>query len=174
MRWPRRLQQLRQPYATTPDPAEPAQEPRLKSDPPEDDRLIAQRRMLQDPRYRAAWRQQARLNYGLRRENIIRVVGLTPEQADAVIELQIDRELARTEDPRALNEDFQANERAHQAKLTELLGQEKSARLQEYMESRREPHAGRPVPQSARGPGHATRGPGGARSSPRCIRKTTS
>lgn len=92
--------------------------------------------MLQDPRYRAAWREQTRLTYGLRRENIIRVVGLTPEQADAVIDLQIDRELAWTEDPRALNEDFQANERAHQAKLTELLGQETSARLQEYMESR--------------------------------------
>lgn len=122
--------------ATTPEPAVAAREPRRKSGPSEDEALIAQRRMLQDPRFRAAWRDQARLNYGLRRENIIRVIGLTPEQADAVIDLQIDRELAWTEDPRALNEDFQANERAHQAKLTELLGQEKSARLQEYMESR--------------------------------------
>ena len=113
----------------------PAQKPATKVVAPEDDGQTL-RRMMQDPRYRAAWREQSRLNYGLRRENIIRLVGLTPEQADAVIDLQIDRLLEQIEDPRALNENFHETERAHQGKLTELLGQEKSARLQEYMESR--------------------------------------
>lgn len=112
-----------------------AQKPSTKVVAPEDEGQ-ALRRMLQDPRYRAAWREELRLNYGLRRENIIRLVGLTPEQADAVIDLQIDRLLAQIEDPRVLNENYQAFERAHQAKLAELLGQEKSARLQEYDESR--------------------------------------
>jgi hypothetical protein len=92
--------------------------------------------MLQDPRYRTALRDQWRLQYGLRRENIMRLVGLTPEQADAVIDLQVDHLLAQMEDPRMLNENYKASERAHQAQLAELLGQEKYARLQEYMESR--------------------------------------
>ena len=121
--------------AAPPAASKSAQKPATKVAAPEYDEE-ALRRMLQDPRYRAAWREELRLNYGLRRENIIRLVGLAPEQADAVIDLQIDRMLEQIEDPRTLNENYQASERAHQAKLSQLLGQEKSTRLQEYMESR--------------------------------------
>ena len=49
-----------------------------------------QRRMLQQPKYREAWRAQQRLRYARRRENVIRLLGFTPEEADAVIEL-VDR-----------------------------------------------------------------------------------
>lgn len=123
--------------STPPAANTPANPPVVNAGPPPQvDEQAAQLRLLKDPRYRAAWREEYRLNLGLRRENIIRLVGLTPEQADAVIDLQIDRLLTQMEDPRALNEHYAANEQAHQAKLGELLGPQKSARLQEYMESR--------------------------------------
>ena len=96
-----------------------------------------QRRALQDPRYRQAWREQSRLTYALRRDNIMRLVGLTQQQADAVIDLQIDRELALIEDPNSLDQKrYEVTEVAHQAELRKLLGEEKTARLQAYMESR--------------------------------------
>lgn len=123
--------------ATPPAAPASAQAATKKSGPPEgDEQIAAQRRMLQDPRYREAYREQARLNFGLRRENLIRVAGLSAEQADAVIELQIDRELKWIEDPDSVNQHFAASEREHQARLRELLGEEKHARLQQYMESR--------------------------------------
>lgn len=122
--------------ATSPVAPAAAQASAKKPGPSLDEQQAAQLRLLQDPRYRAAYREQSRLNYGLRRENIIRLVGLTPEQADAVIGLQVDRELGWIEDPKSLNENYEANEREHQAKLREMLGEEKFARLQQYMESR--------------------------------------
>ncbi len=80
-----------------------------------------------------------------RRANLIRLVGLTPAQADAVIDLQIERAWQRDEQKvnptteeqrlqqRALEE---AQEREHQGKLQDMLGQDKNARLQHYMETR--------------------------------------
>lgn len=96
-----------------------------------------QRRALQDPRYRQAWREQSRLTYALRRDNIMRLVGLTQQEADAVIDLQIDRELALIENPNSLDQKrYEVTEVAHQADLRKLLGEEKAARLEAYMESR--------------------------------------
>jgi len=132
--------------ATTmpPDPAAPSVAAGPSVPPPlskradrKDDWQQDQRRALQDPRYRQAWREQSRLTYALRRDNIMRLVGLTQREADAVIELQIDRELALIEEPNSLDQKrYEVTESAHQAKLRELLGEEKSARLQAYMESR--------------------------------------
>jgi len=103
------------------------------------------RRMMRDPRYREVQREQGRLALAPRRANLIRLLGMTPAQADAVIDLQIERAWQRDEQmvnpateelrlqQRALEE---AQEREHQGKLQDMLGQEKSARLQHYMESR--------------------------------------
>jgi len=105
-----------------------------------------QRKMMQQPKYREAWRAQQRVNYQTRRENVVRLLGLTPEQADTIIELEIDRQLLwydRTP-PDPMTEEYRQQmgaladqeERDHQAKLGELLGEEKRMRLQEYMDSR--------------------------------------
>ena len=81
------------------------------------------------------------------RKGAIRLLGFTPEEADAVIELVIDRQLSwydrvpdksmteadRQQQQRALYEQY---EREDQAKLRELLGDSKHASFQEYMESR--------------------------------------
>jgi hypothetical protein len=102
-----------------------------------DDEIARQRELLSDPKYRDAWREQRRVTYALRRSNLIRVVGLTPEQADSVLDLQIDRELNWIENDSDLNDErARADEFADQRRLREMLGEEKSQQLQAYMESR--------------------------------------
>jgi hypothetical protein len=112
----------------------------------QEDWVAYQRRLMSDPKYLEARRIQQRLRFAPRRANFIRLLGLTPEQADAAIDLDIDEELfwdlernrqdgsedARAE-ARARSEAF---ERERQEKLRTLLGEEKRARLQGYMESR--------------------------------------
>jgi hypothetical protein len=105
-----------------------------------------QLRLLRDPKYQEAWRAQRRSNYAPRRENLMRLFGFSPAQADAVIELQLDRELRALEHipPDGMSEEQQrehrgreeAAEREHQVKLAELLGEHNRQRLQHYMESR--------------------------------------
>jgi hypothetical protein len=112
----------------------------------EEDRNARQRQLLRDPRYREVQLQQGRLTYARRHENLVRLLGLTPEQADTVIDLQLERQLQQ--------EDWMANpasgelalqqqqldethEQEHQAKLRELLGDTKYTQLNHYMESRR-------------------------------------
>jgi hypothetical protein len=92
------------------------------------------RRLFDDPRYRDAWREQQRLAYGRRRDNLIRLLGFTPEQADAVIDLTVERELAMSQKEPA-PPDGEAEE-AFQDKLRALLGEQQRARLEGYMESR--------------------------------------
>ena len=48
---------------------------------------------MRDPRYREVRLEQGRLMFAQRRENLVRLLGLTPEQADAVIDLQLERQL---------------------------------------------------------------------------------
>jgi hypothetical protein len=104
--------------------------------------MAYQRRLMQDPKYREAWRQQERLKYSPRRENLIRLLGLSPEQADAVIDVSVDRSLAWVEHPRGEESREQmktredAEDREDQAKLGALLGESKRVQLQAYMESR--------------------------------------
>jgi hypothetical protein len=103
-----------------------------------------QRRLLRDPKYREALREQERLKLSQRRANMIRLLGFTPEQADSAIDLDIDqqllwRESGSTSDPeamKAIRARHEAAEREHQDKLRALLGEEKRLRLQGYMESR--------------------------------------
>jgi hypothetical protein len=101
--------------------------------------------MMRDPRYREVQREQSRLALAPRRANLVRLVGLTPAQADAVIDLQIEREWQQadqmvnpaTEELRQQQRQLaETQENEYQAKLTDMLGQEKNARLQHYMESR--------------------------------------
>ncbi len=103
------------------------------------------RRMMNDPRYREAQREQNRLSLALRRANLIRLLGLTPEQADAVIDLQIDHEWQREEFMTDVANEEQRQQRQQRAeaqdaelrtKLQTMLGQEKTARLEHYMETR--------------------------------------
>lgn len=57
------------------------------------DWLERERRMMRDPAYRDSWRQAQRERFVGTRANAIRVVGMTEEQADRVVELWIDRNL---------------------------------------------------------------------------------
>ena len=129
--------------ASTSAPAEPAAAKFERR--AQEDWRARQRRLMDDPKYREAFREQERLRLATRRENFIRLLGFSPEQADAVIDLSIERQMAMqdrtlvvtSEDgPRQQKERLEAEERAYQAKLRDLLGEEKSAQLQSYMESR--------------------------------------
>jgi hypothetical protein len=106
-----------------------------------------QRTLMRDPKYREARREQERLKLAQRRANLIRLLGFSPEQADATIDLDIDQQFRWDEEyaaRRSSEETRQdvvraradAIEREHQDKLRALLGEEKSLRLQAYMESR--------------------------------------
>jgi hypothetical protein len=106
----------------------------------------AQRRLLRDPKYREALREQERIKLAQRRANMIRLLGFTPAQADAAIDLGIEQQLmwregnsSQNSTPEAVKEmraRHEAAEREHQDKLRALLGEEKRQRLQGYMESR--------------------------------------
>jgi hypothetical protein len=111
---------------------------------PEDWRAY-QHRLLQDPKYREALREQRRLTYRLRRDNAIRLFGLSPATADAIIELDIDREFqmqelnpepATEEEHRQQKAQYEADDRDHESKLLALLGQQRFDRWQNYMETR--------------------------------------
>jgi hypothetical protein len=137
------------PVAASPVAATPvniaAPSPRAESK-GQEDAESSQRRMLQQTQYREAWRAQQRLNYALRRENVIRLLGFTPEEADAVVEIAIDRQLSWMDrpQPKPMTQElaqqqqalYEQDKREDEAKLRELLGEEKRARFQEYMDSR--------------------------------------
>jgi len=105
-----------------------------------------QARLMRDPKYREAFRARQRLAYAPRRENLIRLLGLTPAQADAVIDVQLDAE-AQHNELAGMNGDseearveqqvrLEALDQHLQDQLRSMLGEDKRARLQSYMESR--------------------------------------
>jgi hypothetical protein len=106
-----------------------------------------QQRLLADPGYREAWRAQSRLTFGPRRANLIRLIGLTPEAADAVIEATIDQQMLsqHRQPPQTADDDQRmkwqaqvaAENEAAEAKIRSLIGEDKYPRYEEYMESRR-------------------------------------
>lgn len=110
---------------------------------PQADWQARQRQLMSDPRYREAFREQERLRLSTRRENFIRLLGLSPEQADAVIDLSIERQMdmqiphgpSTAEEIQQRNERRGAEKLEYQAKLRDLLGEGKSTQLQTYMES---------------------------------------
>jgi len=105
-----------------------------------------QRRLMSDPKFREAFHEQERLRLATRRENLVRLLGLSPEQADAVIDLSIERQMdsqtrslsgeMSMEELQRRNESMEVQEREYQAKLRDLLGEAKAAELDTYMESR--------------------------------------
>ena len=101
--------------------------------------MARQRRLLSDPRYREALRAQQRLRAGeaAARRCIRTARALTPEQADAVIDLVIERQIswqlgaglsdAMTEEAVRQRQGQNGSGRAaYQAKLRELLGEANS------------------------------------------------
>ena len=105
-----------------------------------------QKRLLSDPKFREARRIQERLALAPRRANLIRLLGLTPAQADAVIDLQIEKdarwseiyrtEVATDEARMERRSRLEALDRTYQDDLRGVLGEDKGAQLQSYMESR--------------------------------------
>jgi hypothetical protein len=100
---------------------------------------------MRDPKYREVQREQNRLTLAPRRANLVRLLGLTPAQADAIIDLQIDQEFQQadeqtspaTEELRAQQRQrAEAREKVYQAKVREMLGDDKQAHLDHYMETR--------------------------------------
>jgi len=102
----------------------------------EEDLEAAERRHLRDPKYREAWREERRLARAWLREDLIKLVGFTPQQADKVIDLSIDGQLRGLERTDSSLAEDEAAEVAHQAKLREVLGADGVARLQAYYDSR--------------------------------------
>lgn len=101
----------------------------------------SQRQLMKDPRYVEAMRDQRRLSYKLRRDNAIRLFGFSPATADAIVNLDVDREIRMMSlDPAASGDDmrsqYEALQRDHDAKLLALLGQDSFDRWQTYMETR--------------------------------------
>jgi hypothetical protein len=139
---PRRATSAAEQAAPPPDAS-----PALRAMPPKTQvaRMTDERRLLQ-PKYREAWRAQQRLNYAVRRENAIRLLAFSPEQADAVVELEIERHLRALDrsPPNPLSQEHlqeqtaleEQDELEYQTKLRELLGDDGRARYREYMESR--------------------------------------
>lgn len=105
-----------------------------------------QARLMRDPKYREARREQERLAFAPRRANLIRLLGLSPAQADAAIELQLDRDArwndvyrmeVATNDARfERRARLEAVDQAYQDRVRALLGEDKRAQLESYMDSR--------------------------------------
>src|SRR5687768_17125932 len=123
------------PAQPPPSPAEPAVTPaadRAKVSGPGKHELqdwqSQQRRLMQDPRYVEEIRRQRRMLLAPRRDDAIRLLGLSPQQADAAIELWVERELvedqARLQNPTQQGPaQREAADRAYEAALQKLLGQ---------------------------------------------------
>jgi hypothetical protein len=105
-----------------------------------------QRRLLQDPKFREARREELRLQFAARREDAIRLLGFTPGEADAAVNLMVETQLRgeiaspsqvdlSAEGRRLLQESHKAQEQAYQAELRQLLGADKGARWREYLDS---------------------------------------
>ena len=130
-----------------------------------------QRRLMSDPKFREAFREQERLRLATRRENFVRLLGFTPEQADAVIDLSIERQMdsqrrmpsgeMTAEEILRRNDSMEADEREHEAKLRNLLGDTKAAQLETYMESRQRRMQVDRFRMQLRWRGPASRRPGG-------------
>ncbi len=105
-----------------------------------------QRRLMKNPKYREARRAERRVQLSDRRDDAIRLLGFTPDEADAVIEHWLDQEMRQHAEPapvvdvsqeglRQLRDKNDAVERERQSELRRILGEEKRARWQGYLES---------------------------------------
>jgi hypothetical protein len=104
-----------------------------------------QRQLMNDPQYREAWYEQQRLQMTGRRDRIQEYFQLTDEQANAIIDLSIDRMLtwqfqtapdpANQEEMRERRERAEEAQRVEESRLREVLGDSKFAQYQEYLAS---------------------------------------
>ena len=105
--------------------------------------MARQRQLLKDPRYREAWYEQQRLQMSGRRERLKDALALSDAQADALIDLSIDRQLSwqfqtqtypmTDETMREQRERAEAARITEQTKLREVLGETKYAQYEEYL-----------------------------------------
>lgn len=110
-----------------------------------DDYMTLRRRMLRDPKYYEIARAGMRPNFAARRAELIRVLGVSPAQADAIVDYWIDRQLrsearvlpvATTEEEGLEVQKVVAREqREDEEKLRAILGDEGYPKMQEYIES---------------------------------------
>lgn len=110
-----------------------------------DEWLQYQQQLMRDPKYREARRAQGRLQRVQRRTAMVSLLGFTPEQVDAAIELEIDQEFKwmdenpsmhnTKEEIKTAQARYENMERERQDKLRALVGETKRARLQAYLES---------------------------------------
>jgi hypothetical protein len=106
--------------------------------------MNAERRVMNDPGYREAHKAQRRIELAGWRDDAIRLIGMTPEQADRALEIQIESEMAwlvpppnpvTAEDMKQRMRDIEASNRQELARLSEFLGKDKAIRWEEYVES---------------------------------------
>jgi hypothetical protein len=135
---------LQPPVPASPASIETASNPPRRVAPLTGDEWMArQRQLLSDPRYREAWYEQQRLAMAGRRDRIKDFLQLTDEQADAIIDLSIDRQLTwqfqTAPDPANEAEFRERRERAEEAQRAEesglraVLGDSKFAQYQDYI-----------------------------------------
>lgn len=102
-----------------------------------------EREMMRDPEYRQSRMDDWRRRHAQTRADAIRVVGLTPEQADRLVELIIERNFSAMElagiPGETMNQETQADlkriNEQHEEKLSELLGSEDYQRWQWYQKT---------------------------------------
>ena len=102
-----------------------------------------ERRMLSEPAYRDARKEQRRLEMSKWREDAIRLIGMTPEQADKALDVQIESEFASSTwpNPRDVAEmkqrmhDIEAANQRELVELSEFLGETKARQWHEYLAS---------------------------------------
>ena len=102
-----------------------------------------EREMLRDPEYRKAQIEAGRWQFAPTRADAIRVVGMTPEQADRVVDLWLERNLRFTElggssleqPSEAIKAELKRLSDAEQAELRTLLGDEKYEHWGRYLAS---------------------------------------
>jgi hypothetical protein len=105
--------------------------------------MAFERRMLAIPEYREGRKAQHRRELARLRDEGIQVVGITPEQADRVIETMVERSLdwASRPNPRNAQEELERlreieeKQRKEEAELRALLGDAKAARWTEFIAS---------------------------------------
>jgi hypothetical protein len=105
------------------------------------------RRLLRDPKYRAASADKMRLQYAKMREDAISLLGFTPAEADAVIDMLVERQMRSREQPdnsvvdsspeglRQLKAANEAGELAWRQQIRERIGAQKQESWQRYTDS---------------------------------------
>jgi hypothetical protein len=108
-----------------------------------EDWLGFERRTLAIPEYREARRVQRKRELAGLRDEGVRIVGVTPEQADKIIDSMIEREFDWSGRPNPRNaeelqqrqRDIEENKRNEEAALRALLGDAKATQWNEYLAS---------------------------------------